>query len=77
LILVGFFTFARYRSMAIALAAMMAVAGAHRRGVIGRVDEDALVAAAAQMLFVACCTAAVMFQFTRLTKSILRALDLR
>jgi zinc transporter ZupT len=69
---------ALFTAMAIALAAMMAVA-AHT----GSASADALllktvyVAAAAQMLFVACCTAAVMFQFTRLTKSILRALDSR
>jgi hypothetical protein len=69
---------ALFIAMAIALAAMMAVA-AHT----GTASSDALmlktlyVAAAAQMLFVACCTAAVMFQFTRLTKSILRALDSR
>jgi Tfp pilus assembly protein PilN len=69
---------ALFTAMAIALAAMMAVA-AHT----GSASSDALllktvyVAAAAQMLFVACCTAAVMFQFTRLTKSILRALDSR
>ena len=67
---------ALFVAMAIALAAMMAVA-AHT----GRSSADALmlktlyVAAAAQMLFVACCTAAVMFQFTRLTKSVLRAIE--
>ena len=66
---------ALFIAMAIALAAMMAVA-AHLRGA----SSDALmlktlyVAAAAQMLFVACCTAAVMVQFTRMTKAILRAI---
>jgi hypothetical protein len=69
---------ALFVAMAIALAAMMAVA-AHTGGT----SSDALmlktlyVASAAQMLFVACCTAVVMFQFTRLTKSIVRAIESR
>jgi hypothetical protein len=33
-------------------------------------------ALASQMLFVACCTAAVMFHVTRMTKSVLRAVEL-
>jgi DNA-directed RNA polymerase specialized sigma24 family protein len=59
-------------------AAMMAVA-AHT----GPVSSDAFllktlyVASAAQMLFVACCTAGVLFQFTRMMKSILRAIELK
>jgi hypothetical protein len=67
---------ALFIAMAIALAAMMSVA-AHT----GSASSDALmlktlyVAAAAQMLFVACCTAAVMFQLTRMTKSVLRAIE--
>ena len=66
---------ALFIAMIVALAAMMAVA-AHTRGS----STDALmlktlyVAAAAQMLFVACCTALLMFQLTRMTKSILRAI---
>ena len=34
------------------------------------------VGAAAQMLFVACCTAVVMFHVTRMTKAMLRAIEL-
>jgi hypothetical protein len=66
---------ALFVAMAVALAAMMAVA-AHTGGT----SSDALmlktlyVAAAAQMLFVACCTALLMFQLTRMTTSILRAI---
>ena len=66
---------ALFIAMVVALAAMMAVA-AHT----GRSSTDALmlktlyVAVAAQMLFVACCTALVMFQLTRMTKTILRAI---
>ena len=68
---------ALFIAMAIALAAMMAVA-AHVPG-SGSTEAVMLktvyVAAAAQMLFAACCTAAIMFQLTRLTKAILRTID--
>jgi hypothetical protein len=69
---------ALFIAMAIALAAMRAVAS-HT----GSASSDAFmlktlyVASAAQMLFVACCTAAVMFQFTRMMKSIVHALESR
>jgi hypothetical protein len=69
---------ALFVAMAVALLAMMAAA-AHTGGASG--DAFTLkilyVAAAAQMLFVACCTATVMFQFTRMMKSILRAIESR
>ena len=68
---------ALFIAMAIALAAMMAVA-AHLPG-SGSTEAVMLkavyVAAAAQMLFAAGCTAAIMFQLTRLTKAILRTID--
>jgi hypothetical protein len=68
---------ALFIAMAIGLAALMTVA-AHAPGS----STDALmlktlyVATAVQMLFTACCTAAIMFQFTRMTKSILRAIEI-
>jgi hypothetical protein len=48
---------------------------------VGRAGEPGeskvmFLALASQMLFVACCTAAVMFHITRMTKAVLRALDL-
>jgi len=67
---------ALFIAIAIALAAMMAIA-AHAPGASAEAVglKTLYVAAAAQMLFVACCTAAVMFQLTRMTKSILRAIE--
>ena len=47
-----------------------------RRDDPGR-SEVLFALAATQMLFVACCTAAVIFHITRMTKAILRALESR
>jgi hypothetical protein len=69
---------ALFVAMALMLAGMMAVA-AHAPG---SSSSEALmlrtlyVSAAAQMLFAGCCTALLMFQLSRLTKSILRAIEL-
>jgi hypothetical protein len=66
---------ALFIAMALALAASLAAA-AH----VGSASSDALmlktiyVAVAAQMLFAACCTALLMFQLTRMTKSMLQAI---
>jgi hypothetical protein len=65
-------------AMTIAVAALLAVAAHAGQSTSG----DALmlkslyVASAARMLFIACCTALVMFQVTKMTKSLLRAVDL-
>jgi hypothetical protein len=39
-------------------------------------SKGMFLALVAQMLFVACCTAAVMFHVTRMTKAVLRAVEL-
>jgi hypothetical protein len=57
--------------------AVLLLAAFHTTGV-GEPGSSKLlfVVASAQMLFVACCTAAVMFHVTRMTKAVLRAVEL-
>jgi hypothetical protein len=58
---------------------IMLLAAFFHAGGLGNRDTSKFlfVVAAAQMLFVGCCTAAVMFHITRMTKAVLRALELR
>ncbi len=75
--LAAFGVAALFVAMAVAVAALLAVA-AH---IGSNPSSDALllkslyVVSAAQMLFVACCTAVVMFSVTRTAKAVLRSIN--
>jgi hypothetical protein len=67
---------ALFFAVAIALASVFGGAAANRAPSNGALPMKALyVASATGMLFVACCTVIIVFHVTRMTKSILRAIE--
>ena len=70
---------ALFLATAIALAALSALGASNSRGAASAAPpfKALFTSTATEMLFVGCCTIAVMFHVSRLAKAILRAIELR